>query len=437
MISLKRRSRGKWWERTKNVALTLAVVSSVALSALIWTGTPSDITLDPVSFFASPPAGIRRTARDLLRPSAVWLTGARNLWRDSSHSAAYLVLWRALEGATLGRWRINPRGGMPEAGAGTVRLAYDSPVRADLSDYAVPVKGMPSLPILSQVYLTDEKGSLPQLVFRTQGGVFAGSLEHFSIPPHFSELASGGGVAFAPVQVGGHTLLLPAGTPMMTVWRATVANPPLRSTVDSYFADPSVVMAAASGTATFYTDGTRAVWVTRGSKDGRTRLIFQDPPVALVRPPESERLSLLAAIRFVNGHGGFGGDQMLTVVRQIGAGEYTFVFQGVLSSWPIFGGADAIIVTVKNDAVTYSERYLKIAGNVVKVTRERVLSGSEVLAKLPVSVQRSVTAVRLGYRVLEQSKTAAVYVPTFSFQTSSGTVYADAGTGLVVGKAGD
>lgn len=439
-------------ETAKNTVLTVSVISSVILSALIWTGTPSDLALDRVSYFSAPPAGIQKTVKELLQPKSMLFCRPGECARTGIGNPLYKKIWALLKKSDLTSWKFTSSGGGAgeESGkgsakgaakadsalsqAGTLRLQYESMVPADLVPSAVPLRGMPPKAILGPVDFSPGPGGNLYMRFPTFGGWIEGAVSQFA---GFSSLAgefSNGAVSFVPLPGSAHPVWVPAGTQAMPFWRVYLTTPPVRSVVDSYFSDPASVMNANDGGRSLYTDGMRAVWIYR--MDGYERIEYQNPQPSAVGRPVTARQSLFAAVRFVNEHGGFSGGQTIVVIGQgRSVGSYHFSFGGIAGGWPIFGGVDQVSVRVSGGAVASAGRTLRllitnVAGNSVQIP-----PGRSVLSHLPPQVLRDVTQATLGYRVRDLTGATAELVPTYRVVSGRRVLYLDARTGAATGDS--
>ncbi|MCY0875401.1 MAG: hypothetical protein OWT28_03900, partial [Firmicutes bacterium] len=71
-----------WWgrrkERVATIFLVILVCASLVFSALIWTGTPVQITVDRPGFFTRPTIGGNRSVADVTIPASILLWTANN-----------------------------------------------------------------------------------------------------------------------------------------------------------------------------------------------------------------------------------------------------------------------------------------------------------------------------------------------------------------------
>lgn len=426
-------------ETAKNSVLAAAVISSVALSALIWTGTPSDLTLDRVSYFSAPPAGIQKTVQELLQPKSMLFCRQGDCARTGMGDSLYKKIWSALKSAELSSWKFIPSekgaakdGDLPSR-TGTLRLQYEMTVPGDLAPSAVPVRGMPQKAILGPVVFFSGPGGNLSLRFASAGGWIEGAISRFPEFPGLTGEFSSGALSFVPLSGPVRSVWVPARALSVPFWRVYLTTPPVRSVVDSYFSDPASVMEVKDRGRVLYTDGMRAVWIYRA--DGYEKIEYQNPQPSAVGRPVTARQSLFAAVRFINEHGGFSGGQTMVSISQGGVGSYDFSFGGVAGGWPIFGGVDQVSVRVSGGEVTSADRTLRllitnVAGNSVQVPSAR-----SILGRLPPAVLRGVTRATLGYRVRNLTGATAELVPTYRVVSGGRVLYLDARTGAATGNA--
>ena len=425
-------------EPVKTVALAVLVCASVVLSTLLWTGTSGQVTIDRPTFFSSPLYGRRQEAGDFVLPQSIGIwTRANELFRLGGTSATAAQIVAALKQSRFAsgvlkkgtEGNISP---IPSSGPYLVfnygNLLYDGSLWA----LAMPVHGnLPSIPALGPVYVTPgSKTATCIMSFATVGGVYHEVLDNV---PHslFADMTPNDqAVPYEQIPVNHALLHLPYAGIMMRVDTWTLAQPVASHIIDSYFVDPSLIQnVRGSKRSTFYSDGTRGVRVQDGPFGNV--LTYRSPSSPVKGFQQSMAQSLLTTVPFIDSHGGFVGSDVLQGMRQLtSSSETELEFSDMIDGWPLFGSLDRISVRLQNGVVIWLNRNLPYLGMELSQVRQRILSGTQLIAAVGQKTLRGVTNITLGYGTVAITESTVECVPVYLLKfRGRPSLYLDARTG--------
>ena len=430
-----------WTERMKSLFLIILVVSSLVLSGLIWLGTPNELAVGHPNFYSSPMYGSERSVNEFIRPSAVWLwTGNKELFRVNGTSQVVQKMMASLRQAEFVSGRLVPRSS--KLAAIPPKLPYllfdfnGLLSDASLWPLALPVPQLPvASPTRQLVALVPlGKGRQYKMIFPSGKQAYVGDLE---LPSGFARWLkpSDEAIPYALIPKDGQEYRLPYASLKMPVYRWILYHPVATHVIDSFFLDPSLIQPIQkTSTSTLYSDGTQSVELRVGAFGND--LTFSCPSGFLLGYRQTANLALQVAVPFMDSHGGFVGDQVLSKLQ--GTSEQTdLVFQDVIDGWPLFSLLDQIRVRVQNGMVTGLWHSLSYPGVEMNEPRVSILSGTQLLAKLNANMTKDLNEIALGYGSKLVNSQTVDLVPVYRLRYRHGVYrYLDAQTGQIFSGTG-
>lgn len=426
-----------WWgrrkERLATVFLTLLVAVSLGLSALIWTGTPIQITVDRPGFFTRPTIGGKRSLANVTIPSSIFLWTANNeLFRMSGDSQVALGVMWALQQAQALTGGLRPG---KEAGDAVpsgsylqinVMMAGAQPTPLGVWFRNPSWSSWPAT--LGPVYIqaTHERG-IYRVRYFTGRGLWQGTVAAKDPALAAAFTPTDQATPYAELAFAHSAFDLPYDQISMPVEDWTVAHSISAHVIDSFFADPTSAVALHDRShSILYTDGLRGVRVV-DNPFGES-LTYLAPSAKLVGVHLPITTDLAATVSFINQNGGFVGSDYLFIKSETG-GARAFVFQEIVAGWPLFSSIGQIAVWTQDGTVTRMTRNLAYLQELIDQTQVKILSGNQVLHLLGTQIKR-VQAVRLGYGISELSSTLVELDPVYQISYAGGKVqYMNAQTG--------
>ena len=416
--------------------LIVTVCLSLIFSALIWTGTPSQATIDRPGFFSSPTYGGLRNVEDLIRPQAVWLwTSSNELFRIGGDTKTTMAIIASL---AKGKW----------AGHSLHRLSKSVslvPVHAYLKiDYGITSKNpaplslfLPAIgsqvtsPVESSLYISATgKANEFLLAFRTGQSIWQGLLSLVPKSLGNAFMPNDQETPYAQIPLDGKIMDLPYDSVEMPVETWSLARPVSSRIIDSFFADPTIVQEITEPRhVTLYTDGTRGVRTAKGAFGDQIQYMNPSQPLPgqILNPSQAFQ----ASVFFINDHGGFVGEQNgMYVGNSLHGTDSYFTFNEWVGGWPLFSSLDQIHVAAQNGIVVGLSRELAYLSYLIAERKEQILSGTQLINRVGASELHHLTRITLGYGVLsvtaDMVELTPVYRMTFS-NHSARYVYANNG----------
>ncbi len=425
-------------ESVKTSALAILVFASIMLSTLLWTGTPGQVAIDKPTFFSSPLYGRQQAAGDFVLPQSIGIwTRANELFRLGGTSTTASQIVTALRRSRfVSGVRRKGKGGnisaIPANGPYLV-LNYGNLLRdGSLWGLALPMQGhLPDIPALGPIYVTpDPKTATCILSFATVGGVYQEVLRNV---PHslFADMTPNDqAVPYEQIPVNHALLHLPYAGIMMRVDTWALAQPVESHIIDSYFVDPSLIQSVrGSNRSTYYTDGTHGVRVQNGPFGNVLTYRTPSSPLRGFKPSMAQ--SLLATVPFIDSHGGFVGSDVLWQAYGLRANSgMELEFSDMINGWPLFGSLDRISVRLQNGVVVRLSRNIPYLGIELSQVRQRILSGTQLLAAVGAKTLAGVVDVTLGYGTVAINESTVECVPVYRLTYQKRPpLYLDARTG--------
>ncbi|MHB1685299.1 MAG: two-component system activity regulator YycH [Bacilli bacterium] len=425
-------------ESVKTVALAALVLASVLLSTLLWTGTPGQVAIDRPTFFSNPLYGRRQAAGDFVVPRSIGIwTSANELFRLGGTSVAAGQIITALRqsrfvSGALQKGTAGNNSAIPASGPYLV-LNYGGLLQdGSLWSLAMPIQGhLPSVPVSGPVYVVPKpKTATCVISFATVGGVYRAVLEHVPQLLFTDMTPNNQAIPYAQIPVNQTLLHLPYAGIMMQVDTWTLAEPISSHIIDSYFVDPSLIQnIRGPARSTFYTDGTRGVRVQDGPFGNV--LTYQSPSGSLGGFNQSMAEALLTVVPFIDSHGGFVGSDVLQKMSvSPSSSEVNLQFSDMINGWPLFGSLDRITVRLQYGGVVRLNRNLPYLGMELSQVRQRILSGTQLVAVVGEKTLRQVTDITLGYGTIASNQLTVECVPVYRLEfRGRPSLYVDARTG--------
>lgn len=426
------------------VLLTLLVTLSMALSGLVWTGTPAQVNVERTGFFSGPPQSMGRAVTSLLIPDAIWLwTDSNELYRMSGDSRAADRILAALQRASVVSVHIaHPQRGAqswPPAGA-SLRIDFSMNVLDGslLSGLIPNLRTSFKSAVENPVYIAPSRAGGYRLLFTlADKSIVTAALGR--LPASFASFfkPTDEVIPYVQIPVGSHVYDLPYDALATTVQIWTLDMRSATELIDSFYSDPSLVQTISlKKEGTLYTDGTHGVQVQNGPFG--TVIEYRVPSVAVKGAALSALQDLEAAISFVNDHGGFIGEQMAMTDGRAGLLSGHFVtFRGIIGGWPLFGTLDRIETSLENGAVVSMRRTTAYLGQRLGEQRVTILSGQQLVSVLGARALSRIVKIRLGYGSAVIGAGLVRLSPVYQLTGENGRVeYLDAATGYTFDGSG-
>ena len=430
-----------WAERLKSSILIILVVSSLVFSGLIWLGTPNELAVDHPNFYSSPMYGSERSVDEFIRPTAVWIwTANKELFRINGSSEEMQNMLAIL------RKSVFLSGGLVLKSSSAAVIPPKTPYllfdfngllsHASLWPLAIPI---PNLPITNPVnhmvaFVPIGKDHQYKMMFSAGDKVYIGYLK---MPSGFGRWLSptDEGIPFAQIPKNNQMYNLPYASLKMPVYHWVLYHPVATPVIDSFFLDPSLIQPILkTSTQTLYSDGMQSVGLKVGAFGNQ--LTFSCPSGSLLGYKQTANSALQAAIPFMDSHGGFVGDQVLSRIQK-SPDRVDLVFQDIINGWPLFSQLDQIRVRVQNGMVTGLWHSLSYPGLEASGQGRQILSGVQLLAKITNRMFSGLDDITLGYGTKRINKQVVDVIPVYRLAyRHAPAMYLDARTGLIFSGTG-
>ncbi len=425
------------------IFLILLVMMSLVWSALIWSGTPSEVSVDRPSFYSSASNGRLRSIVDVFKPHSLWVwTSGNELFRIGGGSKTATKLMSQLQAATALSLTGYPLGRnaptMPPSGQ-YLALRF--------GDGRVPVTLLMSLfketnwhdlgDVSSLFFLTSTSDpSRYTITFQIGKTVFRAALIHAPRTLQYFFSPNDQATPYAQIPFGKQQLFLPYSSAVMRVEEWTLSQVEPSHMIDSIFADPTMLQTVRlSKRQMLYTDGSRGVSVTRTAYGNEIDYVTNSTPLNHVH--FTARAALGAAVSYVNNHGGFLGAQVFSHASALSSGRMEFSFSDMIDGWSLFGPLDHLTVGVASGSVVSMSRSLTYLGKEIEQRKQKILSGTQLIERLGENQTRSITSISLGYGERLLSDNHVQLVPVYQLQLHNHTVkYVYAATGAPFSLSG-
>ncbi|GAB7388524.1 two-component system activity regulator YycH [Bacillaceae bacterium] len=405
-------------EKIKTSVLNVLVATSMILSWLLWTNQPQFETVDPPRYLEPQPLGETRELKRVLLPkSIVFHYGENRHTKALPGMAHYRFVIREMENWYFYNFKRTSLSreewtNILEEYRGVEVIFPDAlPIPVLAERFAMEGAFDPSAEKIDRVwlYLDDRddvlyalflSGESDEAVRARTSVTFHDLLNVYlslgdKLPEYFPQPYDAEGTSFKPVYY------LPKERQTVKEWRAFYETITVEQVVQALFVDPSLTRKIIERDNTLIiTDGNRSIQIT----PDRTMLTYHEPVLETDEEGEIGN-QLVSAVSFVNKHGGWTGDYLLS--RVIGGGSPSqagFVFREYLASYPVYGegGQSLGMMSVQLDDtfVTGYQRSLIRLHKYVDDGNTQVMSGKEILHALREEGQDpgKVKDIYLGYQ---------------------------------------
>ncbi|PWI57929.1 two-component system activity regulator YycH [Sulfoacidibacillus thermotolerans] len=421
-------------ESAKTILLILLVLCSIVLSGIVWTGTPTEMTVGRSHFFSSPLYGRERLVSDFVKPQAIWVwTKDNELFRLSGESATAQGIFQSLQGAhmryahliTNKRFTVPPMG--PYIALDFGHLLADG----SLWSYAFPtLHTNENWSVQGWVYLVPEVSSEDWSVyFQTSQGIDHLLLSGVANTLRSALIPNDQYVPYAQLAYDHKLFNLPYDALSMRSQTWILEDPSPMPIVNSFFRDPSLIQTVQVNRGmTVYTDGMHVVQLSRELLG--FKLNYCAPQVPLAHYGETMENALTTAVPFLDSHGGFVGNEVL---ERVSSGKkldpVALSFRDEVEGWPLYSQLNQIQVQLINGSVSHVTRLLSYLQSEVAQQRVTILSGSQLLQILQTMHLHQIHSITLGYGTELQTLNEVQVVPVYQIKMSRHTLYLNAQTG--------